>query len=122
MPGATPDRVAGEELDALVSRYLKVDSLGWTPTGLPGIDQKILFQDKARGTTALVRFQPGAEVPPHRHEEVEQSYVLEGSIEDADGVCEAGDFVWRPKGSVHHLKSPKGALLIAMVGKPNTFF
>ena len=121
MPGETPDPVAGEELQAPVSRYVKVGSLGWTPTGLPGIDQKILFQDKARGTTTLVRFQPGAEVPLHRHVDIEQSYVLEGSLEDADGVCEAGDFVWRPSGSVHHLRSPNGALLIAMVGRPNVF-
>lgn len=121
MRGETPNRVACEGLDALVSRYVKVGSLGWTPTGIPGIDQKILFQDEARGTTALVRFQPGAEVPLHRHEDIEQSYVLEGSLEDADGVCEAGDFVWRPRGSVHRLKSPNGALLIAMVGKRNVF-
>ena len=121
MFGETADGVADKGPDALVSHYVKIDSLGWTPTGLPGIDQKILFQDQARGTTALVRFQPGAEVPLHRHQDVEQSYVLEGSIEDADGVCDAGDFVWRPSGSVHHLKSPHGALLIAMIGKRNVF-
>jgi hypothetical protein len=50
----------------------------------------------------------------------EQSYVLEGSLEDADGVYEAGEFVWRPRGSVHHLMSPNGALLTAILGElPN---
>ena len=115
MTGETPN------CEELASRYVKVDSLAWAPTGIPGIDPKILFQDEERGTTSLVRFQPGAEVPLHRHTDVEQSYVLEGSLEDADGVCEAGDFVWRPRGSVHRLTSPNGALLIAMVGRRNVF-
>lgn len=117
-PGFAPHRA----LDDLASRYVDVASLEWKPTGTPGIDWKILFQESERGLmTALVRFQPGAELALHEHVDVEQSYVLEGALEDAEGVCKAGDFVWRPKGNCHRAVAPNGALVIAIFQTPNVF-
>jgi anti-sigma factor ChrR (cupin superfamily) len=122
MSGETPNFAAHDTLDPLASRYVKVASLDWQATGCQGVDWKILFQDRERGLmTALVRFQPGSELDLHRHLDIEQSYVLEGSLEDAEGACEAGDFVWRPIGNCHRAKSPKGALLIAIFQTPNVF-
>jgi quercetin dioxygenase-like cupin family protein len=83
---------------------------------------KILFQDKERGLlTALVRFAPGSVLDFHRHVDIEQTYVLEGTLEDAEGVCAAGDFVWRPKDNCHRATAPGGALLLAVFQTPNVF-
>lgn len=46
--------------------------------------------------------QPGAVFPEHEHRQVEQCYVLEGSITDSDGVtAHAGDFVSMPANITH---------------------
>ena len=53
--------------------------------------------------TALMRFAPGAVLPDHEHVNIEQSYVLEGSLVDKEGsakgaTCNAGEFIWREAG------------------------
>ena len=58
--------------------------------------------------TALTRFAPGATLPDHEHTEIEQSYVLQGSLVDDEGVATAGNYVWRPAGSRHDAHSPDG--------------
>ena len=65
--------------------------------------------------------QPGAVLGDHEHVRIEQSWVLEGSIEDDEGVCGPGQFVWRPAGSRHAARSPGGALVLAMFLAPNRF-
>jgi anti-sigma factor ChrR (cupin superfamily) len=109
-------------LAALDSRYVDVEELPWKPTPAPGVDMKVLLQDPDTGLmTALFRWAPGTELARHEHVEVEQSYILEGSIVDEDGECTAGNFVWRPPGHRHVARSPHGALLLAMFLKPNKF-
>jgi anti-sigma factor ChrR (cupin superfamily) len=45
-----------------------------------------MMEDKASGLlTALFRWAPGSRLPLHEHVEIEQTYVLEGSIEDDEG-------------------------------------
>lgn len=107
----------------LASRYVDVDALPWTATRFPGVEWKILMGDPSSGMfTALMRWAPGAELPLHEHAAIEQTYVLEGSFEDDEGVCSAGDFVWRPEGSRHVARSPGGATMLAFFLRPNTFF
>ncbi len=109
-------------LPPLASRFIKVDELPWKPTQVAGIDMKILMQDKESGLlTALFRWQPGTELPLHEHVEVEQTYVLEGSIVDAEGEVRAGDYVWRPRGNQHVARAPQGALVLSFFLKPNLF-
>ena len=56
------------------------------PTRFKGVEIKVLMEDKATGLlTALTRFAPGAELPDHEHVEIEQSFVLQGSLVDARG-------------------------------------
>ena len=74
----------------------------WVPTRFPGVDLKVLMEDKETGLmTALTRFAPGTKLPDHEHTEIEQSYVLEGSLADHEGVATTGNYVWRPAGSRH---------------------
>ncbi|MCP5264342.1 MAG: cupin domain-containing protein [Rhodoferax sp.] len=121
MPLTTPmyDDSRHSPLD---SRYVNVDELPWKPTPTPGIDMKILLQDKDTGLlTALFRWAPGTELALHEHVEVEQTYVLEGSIVDAEGEVTAGNYVWRPRGNRHVARSPRGALVLSFFLKPNVF-
>lgn len=118
----TPHLAAEEALAPLASRYVSVDALPWKPTPTPGIDMKILLQDEVSGLlTALFRWQAGTELALHEHVEIEQTYVLEGSIVDEEGEVRTGDFVWRPKGNRHVARAPQGALVLSFFLKPNRF-
>ena len=109
-------------LGAMSTRYVDVESLVWIPTSYEGIDMKILLKDETRGLmTALFRWQPGARLPLHEHTDIEQSYVLEGSLADHEGTCGTGQYAWRPAGSAHEAWSPDGCLLLATFLKPNKF-
>ncbi|HBP28551.1 MAG: cupin domain-containing protein [Advenella sp.] len=106
----------------LASRYLDVESLPWKPTPTPGIDMKILLDIPETGLlTALFRWKPGTVLPLHEHIEIEQTYVLSGSIVDDEGEVLAGNYVWRPKGNRHIARSPDGALVLSFFLKPNKF-
>ncbi len=118
----TPGDPLGPQRGPLDSHYLNVGALPWKPTQVPGVDMKVLMQDKDQGLlTALFRWQPGTELPLHEHVEVEQTYVLEGAIVDEEGEVRAGDFVWRPRGNRHVARAPQGALVLSFFLKPNKF-
>ena len=122
MTATTPYLANEDMLGPLASRYVKVDDLPWKPTPCPGIDMKVLLEDKETGLlTALFRWQPGSELSLHEHVEVEQTFVLEGSLVDDEGEVTAGNYVWRPKGNRHIAKSPNGALVLSVFLKPNIF-
>ena len=119
---STPGMAGADRLGPLDSRYVDVESLPWKPTPCAGIEMKILLEDKESGLmTALFRWQPGAELTLHEHVEVEQTFVLEGSLVDEEGEVTAGNYVWRPKGNRHIARSPRGALVLSMFLKPNIF-
>ena len=122
MAGNTPHLDGQELLAELSSRYVNIDDLPWEPAGGKGIERKVLLEDKDRGIlTALIRWEPGAELPMHQHTDIEQTFVLEGSLCDHEGECTAGNYVWRPPGSRHRAWSPNGCLLLGIFFKPNTF-
>ena len=72
-------------------------------------------------TTALFKLEPGAVVPLHEHTALEQTYVIEGSLEDQECKCGPGQFVWRPAGNQHEAVAPSGAVLLGFLLKPNRF-
>lgn len=111
-----------EKLAPLASRYVDVASLPWVETKYPGVKLKVLLECKETGLyTALFSWEPGSQLPMHKHRGIEQTYVLEGSLADDEGECTAGNFVWRPAGSTHVATAPNGALLLAMLQEPNEF-
>ena len=122
MTATTPFLRNEDMLGPLASRYVDVGDLPWKPTPCAGIDMKVLLEDKESGLlTALFRWQPGSELTLHEHVEVEQTFVLEGSLVDDEGEVTAGNYVWRPKGNRHIAKSPHGALVLSIFLKPNIF-
>ena len=120
--GAHTPNFNDEGLSMLSTRYLEVEKLPWANTAYDGIKIKILFKDSQSGAmTALFRWQAGAKLPMHEHTDIEQSYVLKGSLCDFEGECKIGDYAWRPAGSKHEAWSPNGCLLLAIFFKPNRF-
>lgn len=104
------------------STYLDVVNMPWEISKFPGIEHKVLYTDPASGmSTLLFRLAPGAVVPLHEHTGVELTYVLEGSLEDDEGACTAGNFVWRPAGNTHVARAPNGAVILGVFMRPNHF-
>lgn len=107
----------------LQSHYINVSDMDWKESDFPGISMKILFSDEESGmSTILFKMEPGAIVPQHEHTALEQTYVLSGSLEDAEGKATEGNFVWRPAGNTHTAYSPNGAVILSLFMKPNRFF
>lgn len=104
------------------STYVDPKKIDWSPSQFEGIQIKVLYEDKAKGEmTCLLKWEPGATLPMHKHPEIEQSFVLEGSFYDHDGICRAGEYVWRTLGSFHETHSDEGAVILAIYRKPNVF-
>jgi len=119
---ATTPHLNESALAPLASRYVSVSALPWQKTQWAGVEMKILLREEATGLmTALVRMQPGATLPLHEHTNIEQTYVLEGSLADDEGEVRAGDYVWRPKGNRHVAHAPNGALVLSFFLSPNRF-
>ena len=112
-----------EILSSPRSTFVDVEHMGWTPSKFPGVDVKILYQDENTGMlTVLTRMAPGSFIPLHVHTDIEQTYVLEGSLDDEQGSATAGNFVWRPGGNTHLARAPNGCVSISFFTKPNKFF
>jgi anti-sigma factor ChrR (cupin superfamily) len=59
----------------------------------PGIACKLLATDTERDrVTMLVRLDPGAAYPPHRHADVEELYLLDGELVIDEKTLEPGDY------------------------------
>jgi len=104
------------------STYIDPKSIYWAPSQFEDIQIKVLYEDKTKGEmTCLLKWEPGATLPMHKHTEIEQSFVLEGSFYDHDGICRAGEYVWRRPGSSHKTHSDEGAVILSIYHKPNIF-
>jgi len=110
--------VDGSSLGALASRFIETESLPWIETS-PGSRMKVIYHDPATDMlTILAKLEPGAGIPPHVHEDLEQTFVLEGSLVDDEGACTAGNFVIRAKGSRHSPVAPDGCTMLVFFLKP----
>ncbi len=88
---------------------------GWQSAGLEGVSFKELYSDPAHDTvTKLVRLQPGATYPSHRHSGPEQCFVLEGDLIQ-DVVLHPGDFTCAERETVHPVSRTKNGCLLLIV-------
>jgi len=124
MTAITPKATNHAGLAPLASRFVKVAALPWEKTRHPGVETRALVAEPRTGLlTVLTKMAPGARLPDHEHVRVEQTYVLEGALHCDEGVCRAGNFVWRPAGSRHQAwAGPEGCLALAMFQMPNRFY
>ena len=96
-----------------VSLFVDVAGRPWQERR-SGVHWKVLWEEGDR-RAVLVRYDPGAVVPRHRHLGDEQIFVLEGEVADDTGVCTRGNYARRPPGCVHTVRSPEGALVLAIM-------
>ncbi|MEH2569403.1 cupin domain-containing protein [Bradyrhizobium sp. AZCC 2289] len=69
----------------LRSTFVAASSMPWQRTEFDGIEMKILYRDDEGRSTILFKMAPGAVVPLHEHTALEQTFMLEGSLEDRKG-------------------------------------
>jgi anti-sigma factor ChrR (cupin superfamily) len=105
-------------LAALASRFIQTEQVPWIETA-PGNTMKVIYPAPATGMlTILSKLEPGSGIQAHVHEDLEQTFVLEGSLVDDEGECTAGNFVIRAKGSRHAPKAPNGCTMLVFFMKP----
>ena len=93
----------------------------WEPFRV-GIEISRLYGDGRHGSAAaLLRYQPGASVPWHRHAGYEHVLVLDGSQTDQHGTHPAGTLVINPPGSRHSVVSDRGCLVLIVWELPVIF-
>ena len=114
MAGETPGYAPHEVLGPLASRYVNSDDIPWQDAR-HGSRMKMLYKDnETKQALVLIETPPGCVLAEHEHTGLELTYVLEGSLEDDEGTCKAGDFVWRPAGSRHQARTPNGAKFLVL--------
>jgi len=119
----TPNAKNHAGLGPMDSRFVDVHDMPWEDTRFDGVKAKTLVIDKPSGmVTVLLKMEPGAVLPDHEHVLIEQTFVIEGALVCGEGVCTAGNFVWRPAGSRHAAGTPNGGLMLAIFQVPNKFF
>jgi quercetin dioxygenase-like cupin family protein len=87
----------------MYAKQFHASTLDWQPSGIDGVDFKVLDGDPASGPSVVVyRFEPGSSVPAHRHTDADEvAYVLDGDFIEAGAVHEAGSVFAAPAGVEH---------------------
>jgi anti-sigma factor ChrR (cupin superfamily) len=110
-----PDEVTSNP----TSHFVDIHAVPWQEIA-PGARMKVLYKNnEARQATILVEIAPGGRIPEHIHTGLEQTYVFEGAMHDADGICSAGNFVVREPGSSHEVTCPDGARFLVFFQEPS---
>lgn len=99
-----------ESLAAL--NTISVSSREWSSYS-PGVEVCTLYDDGQR-RTALLKMSPGSFLFPHKHQQIEESIVLEGNaIIGHDLEIQAGDYQFAEAGSEHPIiSSPQGCIVL----------
>ena len=89
--------------DAQPARYtVWAADAAWAETGVPGIRARVLAVDRARSlVTLVIRAEPGAVYPSHKHHGPEECFVISGSVMIDGRVLRAGDFHHADEDSDH---------------------
>lgn len=85
----------------------------WQGSSTEGFYYKPLVRDQHMGiSTLLMKVDPGAFSPLHAHDDIEQIYIMEGSIYDQDKTYNQGEFIIRSPGTMHTTGSENGAVVL----------
>lgn len=95
---------------------LRAGAGDWKATEYPGIFSKLLFLDKNTGLiTSLMKIEPGATYPSHRHSVEEQTYVIVGDLKIGGIHLDAGDYSTAEPGTTHGIiTSERGCVALVM--------
>ena len=94
--------------------------LAWKPMA-DGIAYKPLFEDDARRyNTCLVRMEAGARYPSHRHQEIEELFLLSGELNVENQVMRPGDYCRADSGTIHgETFTETGCLFLLLASQDN---
>ena len=85
----------------------------------PGIRVHYLVRGGAdEPSIAVLRYEPGARVPRHRHAGLETIIVLDGTQSDEAGDYPAGTVVINPTGSEHSVWTDNGCAVLIQWNRP----
>ena len=92
---------------------LNHNELPWVPSPEAGVHRRLLDRcgDEVARATSIVRYEPSARFPEHRHDFGEEILVLEGTFSDETGDYPAGTYMMNPPGSSHAPFSETGCVL-----------
>lgn len=110
--GVEPAKEPGNAPRSLI---FALSEIPWRDT-LPGVRQKLIWEDKATNRRAILAlFEPAAALPRHRHAGEELLYMVEGSHADESGEIATGNMSIRPHGCTHSVNSRNGAISLAFL-------
>lgn len=92
---------------------LRSQDLNWQPHQVPGMAIAMLHIDEIkREIVGILRADPGARYPLHRHAAIEEIYMLAGDLIIDDQVYGAGDYIRSQPGSTHSPHSIGGCTFL----------
>jgi anti-sigma factor ChrR (cupin superfamily) len=94
---------------------IRTDTAAWHPGLVEGLSVLPLHSFGVEHT-ALVRWAPGTRFQPHVHPGGEEIFVLEGTLEDEDGVYPTGAWLRNPPYSRHEPFSRSGCTIYVRTG------
>ena len=98
-----------------------LSALPWEPFR-DGIDAVWIYRTPDNGpAAALLRYQPGAAAPRHRHVGWETIHILEGSQSDQHAEYGTGCVTANAPGTEHSVFSEKGCVALLVWERPPEF-
>lgn len=92
----------------------------WNEAAKGVMVKQLFFDAEKHYTTVLVKMEPGATFPDHRHSEAEECFVVSGQIEMGGQTFYSGDYIRADVDSIHHgIVSDKGCVLLVMASSEN---
>ncbi len=95
------------------STLSRANDQAWLPWQ-PGWATRLLYHNPTEDLiVALVRAEPGASLPPHRHRVAEEVFVLEGDLTVGEERLGPGDYIRSEAGTLHtHNFTTTGCLIL----------
>ncbi|GEM_PF-2718338 len=99
------------------------EELPWLPLA-PKVFVKVLKVDRESGAySVMIRAEEGGVLPPHRHNESAEIYIIKGEGTHAQtGAYREGDYISEPKGATHDaLPFTEETVLLMIAEGPSEF-
>lgn len=110
------DRIASPAPPNVGSVLIRANQLEWRSAGVPGVMMKRLFVDKQTGSvTSLLKVEPGAVYPAHRHAGLEHTYVIDGDVIFDDHELDTGDYEVAMASTDHSTVTTKEGCLLLLI-------
>src|ERR1051326_4887310 len=98
------------------ARALTSDAVPWVPLSEGKSFKPLRFLSGNRGFVELLRLQPGASIPRHRHTGEVHAFNLEGWRQLCSGeIISPGDYVYEPAGNVDSWRNIGDSQLVVLV-------